>query len=212
MATKATESDALAAPALIDPSSDLAKQLFRAPIYLYRLGWGPALGWLPMLVLTTKGRNSGLPRHVVVEFRRHGSKMYVFSAWGEATDWYQNLLEHPRVTIQQGAQIFAADALPVTDDAEALRALYLFTRNSQLYKRVFAGMNSTQAADLNSLADVAQEFTLARLEPTDEEPELPAVELYDEPVRRAALVVAMVMLARLALWLLRNRHKKSREG
>ena len=112
------------------------------------------MGWLPLLVMTTKGRQSGLARHVVVEFRRHGSKYYLFSAWGERTDWYRNLLRHPRVTIQHGAHVFAADAQPVQNDAEALRALYLFTRNSKLYELVFAGMSSAQAADLNSLADV----------------------------------------------------------
>ena len=187
-----------------EPLPELANQLFRAPLTLYKLGWGGALGWLPLLVLTTMDQRSGRPRHTAVEYRRHGSKMYVFSAWGEARDWYQNLLKHPRVTIQQGAHIFAADAQPVSDNAEALRALYLFARNSLLYERLFAGMSSAQAADLNSLAEVAQEFTLVRLAPVDEEPELPTVELYDEAVRRAALVVAMVIAMRILLWLLRS--------
>ncbi len=188
-----------------------ARALYRLPIALYRLGWGGALGWLPLFVLTTKGRQSGEPRHVVVEFRRHGSKYYVFSAWGERTDWYQNLLEHPRVTIQQGAHVFAADAEPLQDDAEALRALYLFTRNSLLYERVFAGMSSAQAADLNSLADVAQEFTLARLTPTDDAPELPPVELYDPETRQIASMVALLLGLRLLLLLLRMFAPRRRE-
>ncbi len=181
----------------------LTRSLYRLPISLYRLGWGGILGWLPMLVMTTKGRRSGAPRHVMVEFRRHGSKYYVFSAWGERTDWYRNLLQHPRVTIQHGAHVFAADARPVQGDAEALRALYLFTRNSVLYERMFAGMSSAQAADLNSLADVAQEFTLVRLEPNDEMPELPPVELYDEGTRQVANVFALLILIRILLFLLR---------
>lgn len=180
-----------------------ARSVFRFPISLYRLGWGGVLGWLPMLVMTTKGRRSGLARHVMVEFRRHGSKYYVFSGWGERTDWYRNLLQHPRVTIQHGAHVFAAEAKPVQDNAEALRALYLFTRNSWLYERVFAGMSSAQAADLNSLADVAQEFTLVRLEPSDETPELPPVELYDEQTRQIATIVALIVLIRILLALLR---------
>ncbi|MCY3978552.1 MAG: nitroreductase family deazaflavin-dependent oxidoreductase [Chloroflexi bacterium] len=181
----------------------IARSVSRFPISLYRLGWGAVLGWLPMLVMTTKGRRSGLARHVMVEFRRHGSKYYVFSGWGERTDWYRNLLQHPRVTIQHGAHVLAAEAKPVQDNAEALRALYLFTRNSWLYERVFAGMSSAQAADLNSLADVAQEFTLVRLEPTDEAPELPPVELYDEQTRQIATFVALIVLIRLLLTLFR---------
>lgn len=175
----------------------------RLPICLYRLGWGGMLGWLPMLVMTTKGRRSGAPRYVMVEFRRHGSKYYLFSAWGKRTDWYRNLLRHPGVTIQHGAHVFAAEARPVQDDAEALRALYLFTRNSRLYEAVFAGMSSARAADLNSLADVAQEFTLVRLTPNDETPELPPVELYDEGTRQMATVFALIIVIRLLLLLIR---------
>lgn len=190
----------------------LSQSIYRFPISLYRLGWGGVLGWLPMLVMTTRGRRSGLPRHVMVEYRRHGSKYYVFSAWGERTDWYRNLLQDPRVTIQHGAHVFAADARPVQDNAEALRALYLFTRNSPLYERIVAGMSSAQAADLNSLADVAQEFTLVRLEPSDEIPELPPVELYEEQTRQMANFVALVIGVRTLLWLmslvLRNRDGK----
>ena len=181
----------------------LTRSIYRLPISLYRLGWGGILAWLPMLVMTTKGRRSGAARHVMVEFRRHGSKYYVFSAWGEQTDWYRNLLQHPRVTIQHGAHVFAADARPVQGNAEALRALYLFTRNSLLYERMFAGMSSAQAADLNSLADVAQEFTLVRLEPNDETPELSPVELYDEGTRQMANVFALVIVIRIVLFLLR---------
>lgn len=189
---------------LSERPTGLTRSLYRFPIRLYRLGWGQVLGWLPMLVMTTKGRRSGLARHVMVEYRRHGSKYYVFSAWGERTDWYRNLLEYPRVTIQHGAHVFAADAQPVQDNAEALRALYLFTRNSRLYERMFAGMSSGQAADLNSLADVAQEFTLVRLEPNDETPELPPVKLYEEQTRQIANFVAVVIGVRILLWLMRR--------
>ena len=180
----------------------VTRAIFQLPISLYRLGWGGFLGWLPMLVISARGRQSGQTRHAMVEFRRHGSKYYVFSAWGERADWYRNLLRHPRVTIQHGAHVFAADAAPVTDDAEALRALYLFTRNSRLYELVFAGMSSAQAADLNSLADVAQEFTLVRLAPTDDEPELPPVELYDEGTRQIANGFALLIVIRLLVFLL----------
>ncbi len=181
----------------------IARSISRFPISLYRLGWGGVLNWLPMLVMTTKGRRSGAPRHVMVEFRRHGSKYYVFSGWGERTDWYRNLLQNPRVTIQHGAHVFAADARPVEDKAEALRALYLFTRNSRLYELVFAGMSSARSADLSTLAEVAQEFTLVRLEPNDDEPELPPVELYDEHTRQLANVFALIILVRLLLFLIR---------
>ena len=122
--------------------------------------------WLPMLVLTTKGRSSGAARHVVVEYRRHGSKFYVVSGWGKGTDWYKNILQNPRVTIQLGTNVLDARALPVDNPAETLRALYMFSRNSWIYESIFARMTSAQAADLSTLAEVVDEFTVVRLEPS----------------------------------------------
>ena len=113
--------------ATIDRSRDLALQLLRAPLCLYKLGWGPALNWLPLLILTTRGRNSGLARHVLVEYRRHGSKYYIVSGWGADADWYRNIQQDNRVTIQRGEHIVDARAQRVDDPAEALRALYMFS-------------------------------------------------------------------------------------
>ena len=176
----------------------LAKTVFRLPLYLYQLGWGAALKWLPLLVLTTKGRSSGEARHVVVEYRRHGSKFYVVSGWGKRTDWYKNVLQNPRVTIQLGNDVMDARALPVENPAEALRALYMFSRNSWIYESLFARMTSAQAADLSTLAEVVDEFTVVRLEPSGETPELPTVEPFSEQTRQLALIFALL----LGLWLL----------
>lgn len=189
--------------AAIDRSRDFAKQILNAPMVLYRLGWGPALHWLPLLILTTKGRTSGLPRHVVVEFRRHGRKYYVVSGWGASTDWFRNIEAEPRVTLQYGAQVIDARARLVDDHAEALRALYMFSRNSLLYETLFSQMTSANAADLNTLAEVVEEFTVVRLEPSDEAPALPPVELFSESARQVATIVALMLLVRLLASLLR---------
>ncbi len=194
--------------ATIDRSRDFAKQLLRTPLLLYKLGWAPALNWMPLLILTTRGRKSGLARHVVVEYRRHGSKYYIVSGWGADTDWYRNIQADNRVTVQHGEHIAAARAQPVEDPAEALRALYMFSRNSWIYERLFARMSSAQAADLNTLAEVVDEFTVLRLEATGDEPELPAVELYSEQVRQVALFAVVVIGLRLLLAVLRSGGKR----
>ena len=183
--------------ATINRSRDLAMQLLRAPLHLYKLGWGPALNWIPLLILTTRGRKSGLPRHVPVEYRRHGSKYYIVSGWGADTDWCRNIQQDNRVTIQHGDHIADARAHQVDDPAEALRALYMFSRNSWIYEMLFARMSSARAADLNTLAEVVEEFTVLRLEPTGDEPNLPAVDLYSEQVRQVALMVVLVVGLRL---------------
>ena len=185
-------------------SRELANRLFRAPLYIYQLGWGPAINWVPLLILTTKGRRSGLPRHVVVEYRRHGSKYYLFSGWGAEADWYRNIQQNPQVTIQHGDHVGGARASRVEDPAEALRALYMFSRNSWIYETLFARMTTAQAADLNTLTEVVEEFTVLRLDPTEEAPELPTIEPFSEPVRQMATIFALLLGLRLVLSLLRS--------
>lgn len=154
----------------------ILKFLVRLPIHLYRWGFGPLLGWLPFIVLTTRGRKSNLPRHVVLEYRRHGSKYYVVSGWGKRPHWYQNLLADPTVTIQYGGTTLSAQAVPVDNPAEAMKALYMFRRNSPIYEVILAMMSSADTIDMRTLTDVSDEFTVVRLEPNQNPVTLPGIE------------------------------------
>ena len=189
-----------------------ARFIFRLPLYIYKLGWSPVMSWLPLLILTTKERQSGQPRHTALEYRRHGSKYYVVSGWGKDADWYQNVMQRPRVTIQRGSQVFDATAQPVENPAEALGALYMFSRNSWLYETLFARMNSAHTADLNTLAEVVEEFTVVRLEPSAGNPELPPVPLFSQPTRRLALALVLLMGLGLLLSLRRPTSRKQVNG
>ncbi len=189
-----------------------ARFIFRLPLYIYKLGWSPMMSWLPILILTTKGHHSGQPQHIALEYRRHGSKYYVVCGWGENTDWFQNAMQRPRVTIQRGSLICDATAHLVDNPAEALGALYMFSRNSWLYERLFARMSSAQAGDLNHLADVVEEFTVVRLEPSADPPELPPLPLYIQPIRRFALAFVLLMGLGLLLSLRRTNDRKQAKG
>ncbi|MCY4246386.1 MAG: nitroreductase family deazaflavin-dependent oxidoreductase [Chloroflexi bacterium] len=177
--------------------------LSRAPLLLYRLGWAPALDWLPLLALTTRDCATGAPRYTALEYRRHGSKLYLVCGLGEATDWYEDIDAEPNVTIQHGRKIYAARAVRVADPAEALRALYAFSRNSWLYESLFARMSSANAADLNTLTEVAAEFTVVRIEPSDDMPALPTAPLFSQPIRQFATIAALLLLLRLVFVALR---------
>jgi len=174
-----------------------ARTVSRLPLYIYRLGWGQALGWVPIMVMTTKGHQSGKPRYVVVEYRRHGSKYYIVSGWGEQTHWYQNLAHNPRVTIQHGSHVYDAVAKRVDNPAETLRALYMFSRNSWIYETLFARMSSAQSADLSTLAEVVDEFVVVRIDPTGDMPELPTAPKFSQAVRQ--VVIGFVLL--MSLWI-----------
>lgn len=181
-----------------------ARVMSRFPLYLYRLGWGQALGWIPILVMTTKGHQSGQPRYIVVEYRRHGSNYYIVSGWGEQSHWYQNLMHNPRVTIQHGTHVYDAVAKRVDNPAEALRALYMFSRNSWIYETLFARMSSAQVADLSTLAEVVDEFTVVRIDPTDDVPELPPTPLFSPRIRQFALGIVFIIVVGIMVSLLRR--------
>ncbi len=159
------------------PSKGLLKFLFRAPLWIYRLGWGDAMLLTPFMALTTVGRNTGMIRHSIVEFRRHGSKYYLVSGWGERPNWVQNTHAHPIVTVQHGAAPQRFKAVRVSDPAEAVRVVHLFHRDSYLYDRLLGAMTQQEKVDWMTLKLVAQQFTVFRLErDTTQTPENNGVE------------------------------------
>lgn len=174
------------------PTGPLAS-LLRLPMLLYRIGLGPLLNWIPFLILTTEGRKSGQPRHVVLEFRQHGSKRYVVSGWGPRPQWVQNLSVQPNVTLQHGRRVIKARAVRVEDPAEALRALYMFRKNSFLYELILASMSTANTIDFRTLTEVSDEFTVIRLEEQPGTPLLPSVQV-DYPALGPVILLGAAML------------------
>lgn len=80
----------------------LARMAFRAPVWLYRLRMGWLLGHR-FLLLTHTGRKSGLPHQTVLEIVRYDNTSgicIVASGWGRRSDWFQNIIADPKITIQ----------------------------------------------------------------------------------------------------------------
>jgi deazaflavin-dependent oxidoreductase (nitroreductase family) len=76
---------------------------------------GPFAG-STLLLLTTTGARTGKPRTNPVAFLRDGERILIIaSAAGAATnpDWYHNLVANPDVTVELGAETFAATAVPL---------------------------------------------------------------------------------------------------
>jgi deazaflavin-dependent oxidoreductase (nitroreductase family) len=71
----------------------------------------------PLVLLTTTGAKSGRKRVNPLMALVEGDTLYVFGSKAGATtnpDWYHNLLAHPEVEVEVGAEHFAAEAVPVT--------------------------------------------------------------------------------------------------
>jgi deazaflavin-dependent oxidoreductase (nitroreductase family) len=109
------------------PRSRWGKLMWKAPLILWRLGLGPITGKL-FLVLTTTGRKSGLPRHVMLEYYKRNGAKYAASAFGVKSQYYRNIRADPRVTIQTSDGTEGARAVRVTDDEEVLAVYELFKR------------------------------------------------------------------------------------
>jgi deazaflavin-dependent oxidoreductase (nitroreductase family) len=68
-----------------------------------------------VLLLTTRGRRSGLRRTGAVSFMPVGDHFVVFSGWGVESNWYRNIRANPDVTITVGRRRMAATARVVED-------------------------------------------------------------------------------------------------
>jgi deazaflavin-dependent oxidoreductase (nitroreductase family) len=81
---------------------------------LYAIGLGPLQGRF-VLLLTTIGRKSGLPRVTPLQYEEVDGKYYVASARGVKADWFRNILANPAVEIRVESQRFEGVAEAITD-------------------------------------------------------------------------------------------------
>ena len=68
-----------------------------------------------VLLLTTTGRKSGLPRVTPLQFEAVDGLIYVASARGQEADWFRNIVVDPRVHVQTQERQFDGFAEPITD-------------------------------------------------------------------------------------------------
>ncbi len=153
------------------PDSVWMRALYKAPLWLWRLGFGPLLGHI-FVVITTRGRKSGLPRRVVTEYVPYAGKLYTINAFGERSQWYRNLQADPRVTIQtwQGAERVVATR--VTDIDELLAVFAAFRRRNPVTVDAYfhdLGIGGDPA----SIREHHERVYLLRFDPATEAPPLP---------------------------------------
>lgn len=94
------------------PPRGFKARLWRAPIWFYRLGLGWMLG-KRFLLLKHIGRKSGQVRQAVIEVVKIDSRNNIFysvSGFGEAAQWFQNIMHTPNVDIQVGSRKMSACA------------------------------------------------------------------------------------------------------
>jgi len=155
----------------------LTRIVLRTPLLLQRAGLGWLLNLFHVTILTTQGRKSGLPRHTPIEYRMHGTKVYMVSGWGEQPNWVQNLKAHPKVALQTGNRSYGATAHIVDDTGEILRTLFLFRKRAPaIYDALIARITEAEEVSAHSLPDLANQLTVVRLDLEPEGPALPVLQ------------------------------------
>lgn len=97
-------------------------RLLNLPRHLVRFGFGQKVG-PPILILTTTGRKSGLPRETPLQYELIDGVYYAGSMRGDRADWYRNILADPLVTVRAGERQFAARAEAISDCDEVMAFL-----------------------------------------------------------------------------------------
>ena len=120
------------------PPTGLSRLLWRAPIWLYRVGLGGLLG-SHFVLLNHVGRRSGQPRQTVLEVVDRDDKtgtIAIASGFGKGSDWYRNILKQPDVTIQLGRKTLAVTAVPLTPAASGQAMVDYAHRNPRAAKQL----------------------------------------------------------------------------
>ncbi len=153
------------------PPRGLAAIPWRLPIWLYRLH----LGWLlgqRFLLLTHRGRKSGLPRQAVIEVIHHDARQrtwYVASGFGEKSDWYRNVMKTPQVQLQIGRRRVAATARRLPS-AEAEGILRAYAREHPRAVRLLGRLLGLPSDDPRRLAAALPVLALTENEPEGDAP------------------------------------------
>ena len=138
-----------------------SRRLVRAPIALYRHGFGRLLGQR-VLMLEHTGRTSGLPRYVCLEVvdRPAADRLIIVSGFGEGSQWYRNLLVNPQCRVSIGGRSrVPATARPMSE-AESADALERYARaHPGAWKRLRGAIESAVGHPVTGLPMV--ELTLA---------------------------------------------------
>jgi len=88
-------------------------QMNQRVIEEFRANSGKVQGWGPLILLTTRGAKTGQTRIYPLMSVPDGKNYIAVASKGGAPKnplWYNNLLAHPDVTVENGAETFTAKA------------------------------------------------------------------------------------------------------
>jgi deazaflavin-dependent oxidoreductase (nitroreductase family) len=136
----------------------------------YSLGLGPIIGRL-VLLLTTTGRKSGLPRVTPLQYEEENGVIYVAAARGQQADWFRNIVANPHVEVQVKANRFHGVAEPITDPARIADFLELrLRRHPRMIGAMLRSHGLPAQPNRTQLEQLAAKIALVAIRPCEHEP------------------------------------------
>jgi deazaflavin-dependent oxidoreductase (nitroreductase family) len=187
--------DLLADPAVSRALRRAFKRLNRAMVLGWRLGLGRWFSVFPrvtgrVLVLTHRGRRSGLLRRTPLNYAPEDDGVLCLAGFGSASDWYRNVRADPRVEIWTPEGWWEGVAEDCSGDPDRLALLRRVLVSSGFAAHAF-GVPASLPDD--RLARVTRDYRLVRIRTTDARtgPGGPGDLAWVWPVATAALAIRL---------------------
>jgi deazaflavin-dependent oxidoreductase (nitroreductase family) len=152
----------------IRPSSRRLLRISKIPPrILYALGLGPLMGRI-ILLLTAKGRVTGLKRVTPLQYEELDGRYYIGSMRGAQADWFRNIVADPNVHVRVGRKAFRGVAEAVTDPHRIADFLSLrLERHPRMVGAIMrsAGVPSNPSRD--DLESYASKIAMVVIQPED---------------------------------------------
>jgi len=145
------------------------KILNRFMILMWKLGLGPYINAWPevsgqIMVLNHFGRHSGKRLQTPVNFVEINSEIYCTAGFGQAADWYKNIIANPQVEIWLPNGWWAGIAEEVLDPKLRLPVMRKVIIASGAAAKVF-GIHENQITD-EKLMELTSDYRLIRIRRT----------------------------------------------
>jgi deazaflavin-dependent oxidoreductase (nitroreductase family) len=134
---------------------------------LYAIGLGPLVGKL-ILLLTTTGRRTGLPRVTALQYEEVNGAILLGSSRGLQADWVRNLIAHPEVHVCVRSRRFSGRAEVTSDPGRIADFLALrLQRHPRIVGKIMEMQGLPACPTREQLLDYATHLALVIVRPVD---------------------------------------------
>jgi deazaflavin-dependent oxidoreductase (nitroreductase family) len=123
-----------------------------------------------VLLLTTTGRKSGLPRTTPLQYEKIGEDYYVGASNGSKSDWVRNIQANSLTSVEVKDQRFTADSEIITDRERIADFLqYRLTKHPLMLRLILKMDGCSSNPGRDELMAYAEKLVLVVLHPRQQE-------------------------------------------